>query len=119
MAAQAMAANGAKVYITGHRAEALDRASKWHDPNGRGKLVPAIACDVMKKYDLQKPFEHISGREKHIDVLIVAAGTSGPKAEPEHEDAENMKARLWNEETFEAWEETLQIGLSSRHRIWR
>ena len=38
MATQALAANGAKVYITSRRAEALENAVKSHDPSGGGQI---------------------------------------------------------------------------------
>jgi hypothetical protein len=39
-AAQALAANGAKVYITGRRMDALENAVKTHNPKGEGQIVP-------------------------------------------------------------------------------
>ena len=39
-ATQALAANGAKVYITGRRMEALENAAKTHFPTGEGKIIP-------------------------------------------------------------------------------
>src|ERR1700759_3323601 len=79
MAAQALAANGAKVYITGRRREALENASKWHGATGSGRIIPAICCDVTKKDELQKLVDDVSSREKHLDLLVTAAGISGPK----------------------------------------
>lgn len=40
MAAQALAANGAKVYITGRRKEALEKAAQEHDPKTGGQIIP-------------------------------------------------------------------------------
>ncbi|KAK5003470.1 hypothetical protein LTR16_006564, partial [Cryomyces antarcticus] len=40
MATQALAANGAKVYITGRRVEALETAAKEHSPEGSGQIIP-------------------------------------------------------------------------------
>ncbi len=39
-AAQALAANGAKVYITSRRMEALENAAKTHEPAEGGEIIP-------------------------------------------------------------------------------
>lgn len=39
-AAQTLAANGAKVYITGRRMEALENAAKQHSPTSGGLIIP-------------------------------------------------------------------------------
>jgi NAD(P)-dependent dehydrogenase (short-subunit alcohol dehydrogenase family) len=112
MAAQALAANGARVYITGRRKEVLERAARWHDPNGHGKIIAAQTCDVTSKDDLQKLVDDISSKEKQINLLIAAAGISGPKVEPDEEDATDLKAKLW-EETFEDWDKTMRTDVTS------
>jgi NAD(P)-dependent dehydrogenase (short-subunit alcohol dehydrogenase family) len=99
MATQALAANGAKVYITGRRVEALENAAKEHQPaSGGGQIIPIGPCDVTKKEDLQRLVEDISKKEEYIHLLVCNAGVSGPKAEPEHTDAEDLKSRLWDNE---------------------
>jgi NAD(P)-dependent dehydrogenase (short-subunit alcohol dehydrogenase family) len=113
MAAQTLAANGAKVYITGRRHEALQEASEWHNPNGHGQIIPAICCDVTKKEELQKLVDDISSKETHIDLLVTAAGISGPKAEPESADAKDLKAQLWEKETVDAWDDVLRTDVTS------
>ncbi|KAF2809488.1 NAD(P)-binding protein [Mytilinidion resinicola] len=111
MAAQALAANGAKVYIIGRRLEALEKAARFHEPD-QGKIIP-LACDVTKKEDLAKLYEEISRKEKYINLLICAAGISGTKAEPNEESASSMKEKLWKEETFEQWNETYNTDVTS------
>ena len=114
MAAQALAANGGKVYITGRRMEALENAAKTHDPDERGgEIIPIGPCDVRKKEDLQKLVDQLSKKEKHLNLLICNAGVAGPKAEPEHEDADQLKQKLWENESVEEWQETFETDVTS------
>ncbi|KAJ4357799.1 uncharacterized protein N0V89_002375 [Didymosphaeria variabile] len=113
MSAQALAANGAKVYITGRRKEALEAAAKSHDPNGGGQIIPLGPCDVTKKDDLENLYQELSKREKYINLLVAAAGISGEKAEPDAEKATDLKAKLWNNETFEGWNQTYNTDVTS------
>ncbi|KAF2662183.1 NAD(P)-binding protein [Lophiostoma macrostomum CBS 122681] len=113
MAAQALAANGAKVYITGRRAEALEKAAKFHDPGHHGSIIPLSTCDVTKKEDLEKLYEELASKEKHINLLICSAGISGAKAEPNEEKATSLKEKLWNNESFENWNETYNTDVTS------
>ncbi|KAF2441762.1 NAD(P)-binding protein [Karstenula rhodostoma CBS 690.94] len=113
MSAQALAANGAKVYITGRRVEALEKAAKSHDPNGGGQIIPLGPCDVTKKDDLENLYQELSKREKYINLLIAAAGISGEKAQPDTENATDLKSKLWNNESFEGWNDTYNTDVTS------
>ena len=115
MASQALAANGAKVYIVGRRKEALDNAASKHDPNAShgGRIIPLGPCDVTRKEDLQATVDELSKREKYINLLVCNAGIAGPKAEPEHSDASDLKARLWENESVEAWQATYRADVTA------
>ncbi|KAI0817349.1 hypothetical protein GGR55DRAFT_14032 [Xylaria sp. FL0064] len=114
MATQALAANGAKVYITGRRMEALENAAKEHQPaSGEGQIIPIGPCDVTKKGDLLRLADSVAGKEKCIHLLVCNAGVSGPKAEPEHTDAEDLRSRLWDNEDIESWQETYQTNVTA------
>jgi len=113
MAAQALAANGAKVYITGRRVEALENAAKSHSPAQEGSIIPIGPCDVTSKDSLETLFAEISKKESHIDLLITNAGISGPKAEPNNEDASKLKETLFNSETFSEWSSTFNTNVSA------
>jgi len=115
MAAQSLAANGAKVYITGRRTEALEKAAKSHHPDEYGgAIVPCGPCDVSSKKDLEKLVAEIEGKEKGgVDLLVTAAGISGPKAEPEGENAEEMKKKLWEGESVDEWGETYKTDVTA------
>ncbi|KAF2183410.1 NAD(P)-binding protein [Zopfia rhizophila CBS 207.26] len=114
MAAQALAANGAKVYIAGRRNEALEKAAKSHNLGEfGGKIIPLGPCDVTSKSDLEKFYNELASKEKYINLLVCAAGIAGTKAEPTEEKATNLKEKLWNNETFEQWNETYNTDVSS------
>jgi NAD(P)-dependent dehydrogenase (short-subunit alcohol dehydrogenase family) len=125
-ATQTLAANGAKVYITGRRTETLENAAKSHNPtNGEGEIIPyhlpSISCcnftnvfrigpcDVTKKEDLESLVSQISSKESHIDLLIAAAGISGPKAEVNSSSAPELKERLFSESS-EEWASTFNTN---------
>lgn len=117
MATQALAANGAKVYITGRRTEALENAAKEHNPcfSTGGKIIPVGPCDVRKKEDLERVVEELQTThgEKYINLLVCNAGVAGPKAEPEEADASDLKKKLWDNESVEAWQSTLETDVTS------
>ncbi|KZF25700.1 NAD(P)-binding protein [Xylona heveae TC161] len=113
MATQALAANGAKVYITGRRWEVLENAAKTHTPGMGGQIIPVGPCDVTKKDDLEKLVSEISSKEKYLNLLVCNAGIAGPKAVPEGSEAKELKEKLWNNEDFESWNSTFNTNVSS------
>lgn len=130
MATQALAANGATVYITGRRMEVLENAAKEHCPSSKkaqndtddiassmrdtgGRIIPIGPCDVTSKSDLEKLVKQISEKEDHVDLLICNAGISGPKVEPKEEDALEMSKKLWEGESVEDWQKTFQTDVTS------
>ncbi|KAI1415781.1 NAD(P)-binding protein [Hypoxylon sp. FL1857] len=114
MAAQALSANGAKVYITGRRKEVLENAAKNHQPTkGNGQIIPIGPCDVTSKDDLEKLVSELSKKEKYINLLVCNAGISGPKAEPEHTEADDLKARLWNNEDPADWHANFNTNVTA------
>ncbi|KAI1761116.1 NAD(P)-binding protein [Hypoxylon sp. FL1150] len=114
MAAQALSANGAKVYITGRRKEVLENAAKSHQPSrGKGQIVPIGPCDVTSKDDLEKLATDIGKQEKHINLLICNAGISGTKAEPDASDADDLKAKLWEKEDPADWADNYNTNVTA------
>lgn len=99
MAAQGLAANGAKVYIVSRRGEALERAANAHDPETGGSIIACNPCDMTKKDELQKLVDEISSKEGRVDLLVTAAGRNGPRGKPDSEDANQIKSNLWNNES--------------------
>jgi len=77
MAAQALAANGAKVYITGRRLEALQTAAKSHSPSSDGdgncgQIIPLGPCDVTQKSSLENLVRELEARESHLNIRKIS-----------------------------------------------
>ena len=73
--ANALAANGVKVYVTGRRADKLKDAEK-QDPSG-GSII-ALQMDVTDKESIQAGVDAIAKQEKFVNFLVNNAGvTSG------------------------------------------
>lgn len=117
MAAQALAANGAKVYITGRRKEVLENAAQTHSPDPKesetGEIIPIGPCDVRSKSDLERLYAEIASKEKYLSLVITAAGIPGPKAPPESDDASKLKEILWSKESPEDWNDTYNTDVTS------
>ncbi|PHH59135.1 hypothetical protein CDD82_2549 [Ophiocordyceps australis] len=73
MTAQALATNGAKVYICGRTKEKLDKAASTHP----GQIVP-IQADISSKQGIQSLVDTISRLESRLCILVNNAGISGP-----------------------------------------
>lgn len=69
MATQALAANGAKVYICGRRKEALDRVVEVYSPQVEGQII-ALPGDVTNKDDIKRLAEEIRQREGGLHILV-------------------------------------------------
>lgn len=46
-------------------------------------------------------------------MVVANAGVSGPKAEPDKSEAEELKAKLWNNESVEDWDKTWRTDVTS------
>ncbi|EXJ94092.1 hypothetical protein A1O1_02485 [Capronia coronata CBS 617.96] len=116
MATQALAANGAKVYITGRRMEVLENAAEKHSPHSRdnnmnGQIIPIGPCDVTKKEDLERITAELESKEKYLSLVLAAAGVSGPKGHPDTSDAVKLKEQLWEEDPA-AWGDTYNTNVT-------
>ncbi|RFU79884.1 hypothetical protein TARUN_2319 [Trichoderma arundinaceum] len=114
MAAQALAANGAKVYICGRTKEKLDKAASTHGENASGEIIP-IQADVTSKEGIKALVEELKSREKCICILVNNAGISGEThTTAEAHSAEELKKSLFDSETstFDDWLETYRTNVA-------
>jgi len=98
--------------------EVLENAAKTHSPKSGdelmdGEIVPIGPCDVTKKSDLEKIVKEIESKEKYLSLVLAAAGISSAKGIADQSDAKDMKAKLWEAETFEDWSTTYTTNVSA------
>lgn len=112
MATQALAVNGAKVYIVGRTREKLDAVVKHHGQNIAGSIIP-LTADVTSKEDIARLVKEIESKEQCLHILINNAGISGEKQTTESESASEMKKNLFDAEnsTFDDWVNTYRTNV--------
>lgn len=92
----------------------LERAAKSHSPESySGQIIPLGPYDVTKKADLEAMSNELASKEKHINLLVAAAGVSSEKAEPDTESASEFKKRVFENESFEGWSETYTTDVTA------
>lgn len=112
MATQALAVNGAKVYIVGRTEEKLENVVKTHGQGIAGEIIP-ITADITSKDEIAKLVKEIESREKCLCILINNAGISGNTQQTEAKTAEEMKKNLFDDEssTIDDWVNTYRTNV--------
>lgn len=107
MCVQALAVNGAKVYIVGRTEEKLERVVQSHGKDIAGQIIP-ITADVTSKQDIKRLVKEIESRENCLCILINNAGINSHTQPVEAKTAEEMSKNLFDDEeaTMEDWTDT-------------
>lgn len=105
MVTQALAANGAKVYITGRSADKLDRVVEVYAKDVEGEIIALSGFDVTSKESISKLVKEIESREKCLCILVNNAGINNTTVTTETKTAQEMKENLFDAENsnFEDW----------------
>ncbi|KAJ6178557.1 hypothetical protein N7519_009018 [Penicillium mononematosum] len=112
MATQALAVNGAKVYITGRTKEKLDRVAELYSKDIPGQIIP-IAADVTSKESIKKLVNEISAKESKLHILINNAGISSPTQNTDPADPKALQEELFNNQsTTQEWEEVMRTNVT-------
>jgi len=113
MATQALAVNGAKVYIVGRTEEKLQRVADTYGKDIPGQIIPLVA-DVTKKDDIVSLVKEIESREKCLCILVNNAGINNHSFQTEASSAEEMKKNLFEHEnaTFQDWTDVYQTNVA-------
>ncbi|KAG6009656.1 hypothetical protein E4U21_001720 [Claviceps maximensis] len=112
MATQALAANGAKVYITGRTKEKLDRVVSEHF-QGNDKQVIPLPADISTKEGIQSLLHEVESREKCLCILVNNAGISGDKTNSEAKTARELQSTLFNDSSFETWMDLYRTNVAA------
>jgi NAD(P)-dependent dehydrogenase (short-subunit alcohol dehydrogenase family) len=114
MITQALAVNGAKVYITGRTQEKLDRVVESHGKDAAGEIIP-LTADVSDKDSIKSLFEKFSKSEQHLDILVNNAGIATGSTNTEAGSAQKLKEALFENEsaTFADWDDIYRTNVSS------
>ena len=111
MATQALAVNGANVYITGRTGEKLDRVVELYSKNIPGKITP-ITSDITSKESIQQLVKEISTKEDKLHILINNAGRSSSTQNTELESSEELSQELFeNKGSMEEWEDLFRTNV--------
>lgn len=113
MATQALAVNGAKVYISGRTPEKLEKVVELYSKNIPGQIIP-IAADVTTKESINKLAREVESKEKALHILINNAGISSFKANTDAESAEELQQELFHQDNsnFEEWENVFRTNVT-------
>ncbi|CAK7212560.1 hypothetical protein SEUCBS140593_001544 [Sporothrix eucalyptigena] len=115
--AQGFYANGAKVYITGRRLEALQRTVddfKKIQVKLPGQIIP-VQGDVSTKDGCEAVYKALAAKEQHVDVLVNNAGVSRQIDYPywDHNDADAVEKALWQGVDDEHFTFTNSVNLNA------
>lgn len=118
MITQALAANGATVYITGRRKEALDNVVEKYAENGN---IIAVPGDISKKEECLRLAKEIESKEPNgIHLLVNNAGiarddnTKLSQSPPsDWEDANALSEHMLQSDP-QAWLDTMQTNVVSQ-----
>ncbi|TQV94542.1 hypothetical protein V2A60_005580 [Cordyceps javanica] len=115
MAAQALAANGAKVYICGRTQEKLQNARETHEYQAPGQMIP-ITADISSKAGIAALVEEIERREDCVCLLVNNAGVSSTSGDvSEARSATEMRKALFDsgDSQFDEWESVYRTNVTS------
>ncbi|KAI0116533.1 hypothetical protein GGR51DRAFT_321040 [Nemania sp. FL0031] len=120
--AQTLAANGARVYITGRRADVLETSARVHGAREKlgesgGEIIPLV-MDVTDKESIKNAVGKIEAKEGYLNVLVNNAGVwkGRPDATPA-DGPEAFGAAMFAEGTGENWQQSFLTNTTSPYLV--
>lgn len=120
MITQALATNGAKVYITGRREEALNSVVEQYN-TGPGKIM-ALPGDISSKDEVKRLADEVTSKESNgIHLLVNNAGIARDEntridknEKPDSKSAQSISEYMMSSEP-EHWEETFRTNITAQY----
>ncbi|KDQ60424.1 hypothetical protein JAAARDRAFT_191803 [Jaapia argillacea MUCL 33604] len=116
--ARGLAANGAKVYISGRRTDVLDKVSVEQAQQGL-TLIP-LPMDVTNKTTIKDAVKTIKNEDGKLHILVNNAGGKGPissfivdQSAPERVDNETFGSALLDDQSFEGWKDVFALNVAA------
>lgn len=114
MITQALAANGAKVYITGRTQAKLDTVVETYNKNISGEII-GIQGDVSTKAGVKALYDEYQRREKCLCILVNNAGISSSSGQTESVSAGHLRQNLFEQGKFEDWSDTYNTNVTAAY----
>ncbi|KAI0552181.1 short-chain dehydrogenase [Xylaria curta] len=110
MMAKALANAGAKVYILGRRASALEAAASSH-PN----IIPLV-CDVSSKESLQSVVDRLTSEVGYVNLVVANSGIMGPYTSYDSTlSIHELRKRLFDHVTMEDFTDTMHVNATAAY----
>lgn len=118
MCVQALAANGAKVYIVGRTEEKLDTVVKTYGQDISGQIIP-ITADITSKEDVARLAKDIESKEKCLCILINNAGVAKSSQAPKGSTGQDFKDNLFEPESanYDDWAITYKTNVTQLYMM--
>ncbi|KAK1961240.1 NAD(P)-binding protein [Colletotrichum sublineola] len=115
--AQALAANGAKVYITGRRREVLEQSARVHGSAPEvgasgGQIIPLV-MDVTSKDSIKGAVDRITESDGYVNVLVNNAGVWTTKPEAGPEDGPEKFGSSMFDQSIDLWQRAFLVNATS------
>jgi len=110
MITQALAVNGAKVYIVGRTEEKLEKVVEVHGTGISGQIIPIVG-DISTKDGVSKLVKEIESKEKCLCVLVNNAGIAPGKSDSKYDDAKDFKEKLFEPVAEKDWLDVYQTNV--------
>ncbi|KAI1744969.1 NAD(P)-binding protein [Xylaria scruposa] len=122
MIAQTLAANGAKVYITGRRTDVLETSARVHGSKDKlgengGDILPLV-MDVTDKQSIKDAVNKIEAKEGYLNILVNNAGVWKNRTAASPADGpEAFGAAMFAEEVEDNWQQTFLTNTTSPYFV--